>query len=183
MRHNRLFSVVSVLVVFMFALLVTGCTKQAAETTTEGETPAAEQPAAAGATSGWKTYTNTAVGYSIQYPAGWVVDSKGGASTSQKEVTIRSPKKDGFGQVTIGMELGTFEQVRTSLVTEHKATETQITFAGQPAYQFSFESIDDDVMGASGKVYIPHNDMAFYVKLGSFEVETENKIANTFRFR
>jgi len=102
------------------------------------------------------TYANNELKYQLSYPADWQVDEKG-LSQPNKEV-IFSPRDAAAFTVyfSISLDERDLETVRQAYMENSPgAASSEITFAGQPAIQFSTEN--------RVEVYVPYQERLYLI--------------------
>jgi hypothetical protein len=91
--------------------------------------------------AGWKTYVNEKLGYKIQYPADWTINSCDEGCTS-KEVIINPPDAEMFtSYISISLESRNIEGIRSVYLNPdyydgRPDTESEIIFSGLKSFNY-----------------------------------------------
>lgn len=82
-------------------------------------------------TAGWKTYTNTTLGFSIKHPDGWRIDD----TSTNKKVWFNPSGTENVDSIEVGTAAKTLDQLYDE-TDVGPGTKTRITLGGQPAIRF-----------------------------------------------
>ena len=142
-------------------------------------TPSPSMSATPNSTAGWKTYTNTELGISIEYPANWPVVESNPKETLIKGVRIGdqgSMQDQGKDFIQINLDTrDNLNQLR-GLYTNGGYKEQIITIDGQQAYSYQ------DMNSRELFIYVAHNSKIYYIAVAPRDADYIQKALSTFKF-
>lgn len=122
-------------------------------------------------TAGWKTYTNTDLGYTVNYPANWKTSTCSGNETvwfGTQGVVCASDA--GTWDFSITKQPTSFNLQQTLTQTKSfmvDSEQTSVTVGGVPATRLSGQTKDDIGPGSNQyivTIYVPHNNRYFTIQ-------------------
>lgn len=123
----------------------------------------------------WKTYWNEEFGFTVKYPSSW------NAEIANEEVLIAPfDNSDQINYVGISFDDRELSDIRTTLTTKGiKGQEGIINFAGQQAFQYTFntKSFENTI-----EIYIPYQNKIFVLRTQRYDHEYVKQILSTFKF-
>lgn len=132
---------------------------------------------------GWKTFTHDELGYSIKYPADWIVYDQREYSRA-KEVIINPPDAEAFtSYISIGIINGTLEGRRSILTNPdyyggNPYSESEILFSNQKTYQF----LRITTTARNRRLYIPHNNKLYDIDTQKDQNQQVQQALASFEF-
>ena len=149
--------------------------ESAADTKTEA--PQVSQPPvttpAAPTTSGWKTYTSSSFGFSVQFPSDWsVIEST--PSAARKATRIMSSDPSTYGDIVIELEGRSLDEIRDDSLVGPDVSEKPITIGNASGLQFRRET--------SSETYVQVGGNVFSVRASRFQNATVQRVLASIRF-
>lgn len=124
-------------------------------------------------TEDWSTFSNSELGYSIEYPKDWRVDDQ---TNPNKQVFIAPVDAEPFtAYISLAWDNRTLDVIRD--VSDQDYNETQVIIAGKTAYKFTHKTNENSVV-----VYIPYKNGFYSIDTGKYNLTEVQHAIESFEF-
>jgi uncharacterized protein YcfL len=160
--------------------------------------PQTQQPQATTTdeTANWQTYSNSQLGFSIQYPVSWVYDDTAGhiESSNSSDIADIDFRTEAGGQWQVQVSVATSTGNLQSILSSYHpnlsidkgvsatAASKMIMLDNQPALQFSYQAPKGYTYYGDTQTFIIHNNNLYIITEGSGSSPQELQMLESFKF-
>lgn len=143
----------------------------------------------------FKSYADNKLGFSLEYPNDWQIDTSGGPAGDIKGAVFESPDSakemvsvtywNSLGEASLSVPANIKRQSLSQVLSYQLTNMKTITFAGTTAYSGIFKTAVVDSNGVpvtETQIWVEHAGHVYEIDAANPLTQTENKIIESFKF-